>query len=64
MLVLSRKKNETIHIGDNIQVTVVEIAPGKVRLGIKAPPDVRVDREEVRRKLPQAPNVPAAPTGS
>ncbi len=47
MLVLSRKKAETIVIGDNIKVTVIEIAPGKVRLGIEAPKDVPVHRQEV-----------------
>jgi carbon storage regulator len=47
MLVLSRKPNESIVIGDNIQITVVEIRGDKVRLGIVAPKDVPVHREEV-----------------
>lgn len=64
MLVLSRKKNETICIGDNIEVTVVEIGPGKVRLGIKAPKDVRVDREEIRRRIEGQNEQPPPPTGS
>ena len=46
MLVLSRQKGESIRIGD-IQVTVVEIRGGKVRLGVEAPLDVPVHREEV-----------------
>lgn len=47
MLVLSRKLDEVIFIGD-VKVMVVEIRGDKVRLGIEAPPDVPVDREEVR----------------
>jgi carbon storage regulator len=47
MLVLSRKKNESIIINDHITVTVVEIRGDKVRLGIEAPKDVTVHRREV-----------------
>lgn len=47
MLVLSRKKDERIIIGDNISIMVVEIRGDKVRLGIEAPRDVPVHREEV-----------------
>ena len=47
MLVLSRKKNESIIINDHITVTVVEIRGDKVRLGIDAPKDVSVHRREV-----------------
>jgi carbon storage regulator len=47
MLVLSRKKNESIIINDDITVTVVEIRGDKVRLGIDAPKDVSVHRQEV-----------------
>ena len=47
MLVLSRKKDESIIIRDNIVVTVVEIRDDKVRLGIEAPKDVPVHRHEV-----------------
>ncbi|QEH32792.1 Carbon storage regulator [Aquisphaera giovannonii] len=47
MLVLSRKKNECIVINDNITVTVIEIRGDKVRLGIEAPKDVTVHRQEV-----------------
>src|SRR5512143_1190609 len=47
MLVLSRKKNESIIISDNITVTVIEIRGDKVRLGIEAPKDVTVHRREV-----------------
>lgn len=47
MLVLSRKKDEGIVIGDNIRIIVVEIRGDKVRLGIEAPKDVTVHRDEV-----------------
>ncbi len=47
MLVLSRKKNESIIIGENIVVVVVEIRHDKVRLGIEAPKEVTVHRLEV-----------------
>lgn len=47
MLVLSRKKNERIVVGDNIAITVVEIRGDKVRLGFEAPRDIRVHRQEV-----------------
>ena len=47
MLVLSRKIGESICIGDNVTVQVVDISRDRVRLGITAPRDVRVDREEV-----------------
>lgn len=47
MLVLSRKKNEDIKIGDQVRIVVVEIRGDKVRLGIEAPDDVSVHRGEV-----------------
>ena len=47
MLVLSRKANEGICIGNSIRVTVIDIRGNKVRLGIEAPADVRVHREEL-----------------
>ena len=47
MLVLSRKKDEKIVIGDSITLMVIEIRGDKVRLGIDAPRDVTVHREEI-----------------
>lgn len=47
MLVLSRKTGERLVIGDDIHITIVEIRPGRVRLGITAPFDTPVHREEV-----------------
>jgi carbon storage regulator len=47
MLVLSRKLNETIVIGNNIRIKVVGISGGQVRIGIEAPDDIKVMREEL-----------------
>jgi carbon storage regulator len=47
MLVLSRKKNESIIINDDITIVVVEIRGDKVRLGVEAPKEVPVHRNEV-----------------
>ena len=47
MLVLSRKLGEKIYIGENICITVVDIDRGKIRLGIEAPRDVPIFRQEL-----------------
>lgn len=47
MLVLSRKKNETIKLNDDVTLVIVEIRGDKVRIGIEAPQDVAVHRGEV-----------------
>jgi len=47
MLVLSRKQNERIRVGDSVVVTIVRVSGDKVRIGIEAPPDVRVLRDEL-----------------
>ncbi len=47
MLVLSRQRDETIMIGDDIEITIVDIRGDKVRLGINAPRTVQVHRKEV-----------------
>ncbi len=61
MLVLSRKKNESIVINNDITITVVEIRGDKVRLGIVAPKDVPVHRQEVFDAIHGKEAVPAAP---
>ncbi len=48
MLVLSRKVGEKILIGDNISVTVVRVAQGTVRIGVEAPEDLPIVREEIK----------------
>ncbi|KGG79983.1 carbon storage regulator [Caloranaerobacter azorensis H53214] len=47
MLVLTRKKNESIVINGDIEIVIVEIGDGKVKLGIKAPKNIEVHRKEI-----------------
>ena len=47
MLVLSRQRDESIMVGDNVQITIVDIRGDKVRLGIVAPTEIPVHRKEV-----------------
>jgi carbon storage regulator len=47
VLVLTRKKNESIIIGDEIEITIVDISKGHIKLGIKAPRSITVHRKEV-----------------
>ncbi len=47
MLILTRKQGEAIAIGDNIQIQVLNVKRGQVRIGINAPREVKVDREEL-----------------
>ena len=54
MLVLSRQRDQTIIIGDNIEITVVDIRGEKVRLGISAPPHIPVHRKEVYDSIKQS----------
>ena len=51
MLVLSRKEGERILIGDDIRVTVVRVSGGGVRLGIEAPPESAIIREELALRM-------------
>jgi carbon storage regulator len=74
MLVLSRERGETVNIGDEIEVTVIDIRGDKVRLGVSAPRHVAVHRKEVyeaiKRQQKEAssqaapPDAPAAAGGS
>ena len=50
MLVLSRKRNEVVWIGDDIWITVVSVEAGKVRLGFNAPDEVKIRRGELKEK--------------
>jgi len=59
MLVLSRKQSQRIKVGDSIVVTVVRLSGDKVRLGIEAPDDMLVLREELEA-FPAKPNATAA----
>jgi len=53
LLILTRKIGESLMIGDRIKVTLLEIRGRQVRLGIKAPPDILVLREEIFQRLAQ-----------
>ncbi|QGP92811.1 Translational regulator CsrA [Neomoorella glycerini] len=68
MLVLTRRVNETIVIGNKIKITVISIEEDKIRLGIDAPPDIPVVRQEllaaVRDENKAAARTPAVPVVS
>jgi carbon storage regulator len=64
MLVLTRRPNESIIIANNIKITVVSVGPGRVKLGIEAPPHVRVDRQEIHDKIEQSADVLDAVVGA
>ena len=51
MLVLSRKAEEAMYIGDDIKITVLDIRGGQVRIGISAPKEVKIHREEVYQRI-------------
>ena len=74
MLVLSRYRDESIYIGDDIVITVVDIRGDRVRIGVQAPPNVSVHRQEVYEAIKNeqsgfgsrkpAAQSPSAPSGS
>lgn len=65
MLVLSRKPGERILIGNDVTVTIVRIGPNNVRLGIEAPRQLNIVREELCAKVPAlGANAVAPPEGS
>jgi carbon storage regulator len=51
MLILTRKEGESLRLGDDITVTVVSVKGGNVRIGVSAPRDLAVHREEVYQKI-------------
>jgi carbon storage regulator len=51
MLILSRRAGQTVMIGEGVTVTVLEVKGGRIRLGINAPRDVAVEREEVHHRV-------------
>jgi carbon storage regulator len=51
MLVLSRRADESLYIGDDIKITVLDIRGGQVRIGITAPSTIKVHREEVYQRI-------------
>jgi carbon storage regulator len=74
MLVLTRKLGENIRIGDSVKIMVLEVRSGQVKLGIEAPLEVKVHREEIYARIqeenrraqrwkPGDPEPPPPPTG-
>lgn len=55
MLILTRRIDETLHIGDNVTVTVLAVRGNQVRIGITAPKDVSVHREEIYQRVGATP---------
>lgn len=53
MLLLTRKLGENIRIGDDVKITIVEVKGNHVKLGIDAPPSVKVHREEIYERIQQ-----------
>ena len=51
MLVLTRKQGEKVQIGDNISILIMDIKGKQVRIGIEAPADIKVHREEIYQKI-------------
>lgn len=51
MLILTRKLGENIRIGDNIRIVILDIKGGQVKIGIEAPPNISVHREEIYEKI-------------
>lgn len=61
MLILSRKVGETIHVGDSVTVTVLAVARGQVKIGIEAPRELTVHREEVYQRIQNEKSRAASP---
>jgi carbon storage regulator len=58
MLILTRRRTETVVIGDNISITVLDVNGGRVRLGVNAPREIIVNREEILEKTRRGHQMP------
>lgn len=63
MLILTRKEGESLRLGDDITVTVVSVKGGNVRIGINAPRDLAVHREEIYEKIAEGDGNPVSDDG-
>jgi len=63
MLILTRKPGESVYLGDDVKITIVEIKGHQIRLGIDAPRDLRIYREEIYEQIREE-NRQAAETGA
>ena len=63
MLVLTRKSGESLYIGDDIVITVIDVRKGQVKIGVEAPKSVPVYRKELLEKIRNQ-NIESAKTGS
>lgn len=54
MLILTRKMGETLLVGDNVEITVLNIRGNQVKLGVKAPQDISVHRQEIYERIQSA----------
>jgi carbon storage regulator len=58
MLILTRRRTETVVIGDNITITVLDVNGGRVRIGVNAPREIIVNREEILEKTRRGHRMP------
>jgi len=63
MLVLTRKLNESIMIGDDVKITIIDVRGDQVKLGISAPRQIAVHREEIYQEIQRESNIAASGAG-
>jgi carbon storage regulator len=62
VLVLTRRPGESVHVGDEVVITLLEVRGDVIRLGIRAPREIQVHREEIYRELQAANRAAASPS--
>ncbi len=63
MLILTRKVGESLHIGDDVRVTIIDLKGNQIRIGIAAPPTMRIYREEIYQQIQDENRSAAVPEG-